>query len=191
MSDHKNHISVYVLGNPGNPNGVVNRLLTLGGSKVNDDITNIDLLNPINAFYIDFHDDNIIKKLDTTTMMFESLKDVWTEMSPLSITVDLPTTWDDAVDHYYEAQQYEDGDNNDINDILDTLGKLIILRDIYRKGWIPSEGSPFYYIACHDGELDLMKGNAWTRMLSFQDVDTRDTFYELFKDDIEEVKEYI
>lgn len=190
-SHTKDHLYVYVLGNPNNPNGVVNRLITLGGTKVDNDISSIDLLNPVNAFYIDFHDNAIIKMMDTNTMMFESLKDIWIEMSPLTLNVDMPTSWKDAVEHYYEAQSYEDNDDNELVSSLETLGKLIVLRDIYRKGWIPSDNMPFYYIGCHGDKIDCMKGNAWVRLLSFQDASTRDVFLSTFKDMIEEVKEYI
>lgn len=193
MSEHASHLNIYIRGDKNNPSGVVNRLLTLG-AKSYDGITLFDLKNSSNVFYIDFHDDKKIKFIDINSQLFvdaiENNKN-WIEFTALNTIVDMPTTWDEACKNFYDAQQYEEGDNDTLNSVLDTLGKLIILRNIYRKGWIPSDGMPFYYIGCHNDELDCMKGNAWSQLLSFQDASTRDTFLKLFKDMIEEVKEYI
>ena len=103
-----------------------------------------------------------------------------------------PESWEDAVDSFYEASSYEDDDNSELKDDLYELGKIVILRDIYRRGWVPShDGTPFWYVGLHNGELDVRKGNAWNSLLSFASEEQANLFLHTFEKSIENVKEYI
>lgn len=191
MSHTSDHINIYVKGCPDHPTAVINRLIYCGGESSSEYRT-IDLMNPHNIFYIDFHDNNKIKFLEDDSLMWESLKTVWTEVQPLIENVELPTSWEDAVDNYYEATNFEDGDDDKTNELLNNLGKLIILRDIYREGWVaPNDGTPFWYVGNHNSVLDICKGTAYSRLLSFENEALANKFLSTFEDIIEEVKEYI
>lgn len=186
MAKHKaEHLFVYVRGNLGNPCGVVNRLVEMGG-VITRPFRAVELANPHNIFYIDFHDKNAIKYISDDSIFFDTISGTWSELTPLSLQLEDPISWDDALVRFYEAQSY-DGKNPEIYD----FGKLIVLRDIYRKGWEPDEESSFYYIANNNGVIDRFKGNAKRRVLSFQTPELRDTFYANFLDLIESVKDLI
>lgn len=189
--EHHDHQFIYVLGNPTNPIGVMNRLLACGG-VADESFKTIELANPHHVFYIDFHDNNKIVYMEDDTMLWESLKKVWKELPPLNEIESFPETWEEAVDSFYEARSYEDDDKSELRDELYDLGKIIILRDIYRRGWIPShDGSPFWYVGLHNDELDVRKGNAWNALLSFSSEEQANLFLHTFEKYIENVKEYI
>lgn len=191
--EHKDHQFIYVLGCPSNPLGVMNRLMACGGVGDDNTFKAIELANPHHVFYIDFHDGNTIKYMHDDTMLWESLKNVWTELPPLNVVDKLPESWEEAVDEFYEAKAYEDDDNVDeFKDSLYDFGKLIILRDIYRKGWVPSDdGTPCWAIAVHNGELDVRKVTGWPRVLSFAEDSQANMFLNTFSKSIEAVKQYI
>lgn len=187
----EDHPSLYVRGCPNNPYGVINRLIACGGSMTSTFKT-IELVNPHHIFYIDFYDNNSIKYMEDDTIIWESLSKVWKELPPLDNVDGLPETWDEAVDNFYEARSFEDGDNKEINDVLDNIGKLIILRDIYRKGWKPSNDStPCWSIGQHNGEIDIRKSTGWVRLMSFAEESQASLFYNTFAKELDEMKDYI
>jgi len=189
--EHQDHQFIYVLGNPMNPIGVMNRLIACGGVAL-EDFKTVELANPHHVFYIDFHDNNKIVYMEDDTMLWESLKSIWKELPPLNEIESFPESWEDAVDSFYEASSYEDDDNSELKDDLYELGKIVILRDIYRRGWVPShDGTPFWYVGLHNGELDVRKGNAWNSLLSFASEEQANLFLHTFEKSIENVKEYI
>lgn len=191
IKEHKEHDFIYVRGCPSNPDGVINRLIACGGTT-SDSFKAVELANPHHIFYIDFHDDNTIKYMEDDTMLWESLEGVWSELPPLNNVDKYPESWDEAVDNFYEARSYEDDENSDLRDDLYVLGQFIILRDIYRKGWVPSyDGSPYWYVGLHNGELDVRRGNAWNALLSFQEEEIANLFLNTFEKDLDKVKEYI
>lgn len=191
MAHTTEHLFIYVKGNPGNPNGVINRLKVNGG-QIGEVFPTIELSNPHNIFYVDFHDDGKIKMMEDNSMLWESLKSVWTELPPLQIKETLPESWDDAVDDYYEAEAFEYGEDETTNELLVNIGKMIVLRNIWRQGWeAPEDGTPFWYIASHNGELDICKGTGWSRMMSFASKSIANNFLSFFKNQLEEIKEYI
>lgn len=188
---HTDHPFLYVRGCPSNPVGVMNRLTANGGVD-NDSFKTVELANPHHIFYVDFHDGNVIKYMEDDTILWESLKNVWKELPPLNIVDKYPESWEEATDNFYEARQYDDDDNSTLRDDLYELGKLIVLRDIYRKSWVPSkDGSAFWYVGLHNNELDIRKGNAWNALLSFQTEDIANLFLNIFEKSIEKVKDYI
>lgn len=190
-SHKEDHPFLYVLGCPSNPFGVINRLVACGGV---DSIVYkaIELSNPHHIFYIDFHDGNLIKYMHDDTIVWETLKKVWKELPPLTLEIEDPETWEEAVDNWYEAKSYEDDEKSELRDDMYDLGKIVILRDIYRKGWLPSEdGTPSWAIGVHNGELDVRKVTGWTRLLSFAEDKQANKFLNTFAKDIERVKQYI
>ena len=189
--EHKDHQFIYVLGCPSNPLGVMNRLMACGG-VVGEDFKSIELANPHHVFYIDFHDNNKIVYMEDDTMLWESLKKVWKELPPLNDIEKFPESWEEAVDSFYEARSYEDDDNSVLKDDLYELGKIIILRDIYRRGWEPSDdGTPCWAVGVHNGELDVRKVTGWSRLLSFAEDSQANMFLNTFSKSIENVKQYI
>lgn len=190
--EHKDHSFIYVRGCPTNPVGVMNRLIANGGTATEDAFKSIELANPHHIFYIDFHDGNNIKYMHDDTILWESLSKVWTELPPMNIVDKYPESWEEAVDNFYEARSYEDDDKSELRDDLYELGKLIVLRDLYRKGWVPShDGTAFWYVGLHNDDLDIRKGNAWNALLSFSSEETANLFLHTFEKSIENVKEYI
>lgn len=189
--EHKSHDFIYVRGCPSNPDGVINRLISCGGNT-EDSFKAVELGNPHHIFYIDFHEGNAIKYMEDDTMLWESLKNVWSELPPLNVVDKYPESWEEAIDNFYEARNYEDDDNTVLRDDLYDLGKLIVLRDLYRKGWTPAkDGSPFWYVGLHNDDLDIRKGNAWQALLSFQSEELANLFLNTFEKSIENVKDYI
>lgn len=180
---------VYIRGNKANPLGVIDRLYEFGG--VNGLYTSNDLMDSSNLFYIDYKNNKRISFVADSEMVAEAILTCWEEIYPSANLTYTPEDWDNAIIDYPAAQLYEDGKDETTNNEIKIVGKLKILRDIYRKGWTPSPNDSYYYIAYRNNYLDRGKGTSWSRFLSFQDEETRDIFYDTYKDLISQVKTYI
>lgn len=180
----------YVRGCPSMPSAVIDRLKSIGG-KCNDSFNIIDLTNPHNIFYVDDKDNNQIKFLSDDSMIWDTLVNYWLELPPLTKVSKLPESWDEAVENCIEAANYDDGKDDTRNELLTKFGRVLVLRDIYRRGWIPSDGVPFWYVGNHNGELDIMKGTSISRPLSFSSSEIAKMFFSSFYNDINGVKELI
>lgn len=187
----EDHPFLYVKGCPSNPYGVVNRLESCGG-VVGEEFKTIELVNPHHIFYIDFHDGDKIKYMEDDSIVWETLKTVWKELPPLNVVDQLPESWEEAVDNFYEAKTFEDGENKELDDALTEIGKLVVLRDLYRKGWVPSnDASPCWCIGVHNGDLDIRKTTGWTRMMSFAEESQATLFLNTFEKSLEGIKDYL
>lgn len=79
------------------------------------------------------------------------------------------------------------------SDKLETLSKLLYLRDIYRNGWKPDwdTNDTKYIIYPVNERLIKTTNNISNRIFSFQSREIRDKFYINFKEMLEEVKDLI
>lgn len=79
------------------------------------------------------------------------------------------------------------------SDKLETLSKLLYLRDIYRNGWKPDwdTNDTKYIIYPVNERLIETTNNISNRIFSFQSREIRDKFYINFKEMLEEVKDLI
>ena len=180
---------IYIRGNKVNPLGVLDRLMEYGGKS--GDYTTADLMTSSNLFYIDYKKNNVITFERDNTMLAEAIISCWEEIYPGTNLDHKPEDWEGAIIDYPAAELYEKGKDETTNTEIHIVGKLKVLRDIYRKGWIPTGNDPFFYIAYRNGELDKGKSSSWSRFLSFQDAETRDKFYDNYSDMIDEVATYI
>ena len=180
---------IYIRGNKVNPLGVLDRLMEYGGKS--GDYTTADLMTSSNLFYIDYKKNNVITFERDNTMLAEAIISCWEEIYPSTNLDHKPEDWEGAIIDYPAAELYEKGKDETTNTEIHIVGKLKVLRDIYRKGWIPNGNDPFFYIAYRNGELDKGKSSSWSRFLSFQDAETRDKFYDNYSDMIDEVATYI
>ncbi|MBO5003776.1 MAG: hypothetical protein J6D03_00615 [Clostridia bacterium] len=180
---------IYIRGNKTNPLGILDKLMYFGGHSGN--YTTADLMTSNNLFYIDYKNNNIITFEPDNTMMAEAIKGCWEEMFPGTNLSHKPEDWEGAVIDYPAAALYDEGKDEETNNQIKIVGKLKVLRDIYRKGWIPQQGEPLYYIAYRADNLDSAKSTSWSRFLSFQSAEIRDEFLTNYRDMIESVKTYI
>ena len=180
---------VYIRGNKVNPLGVLDRLMEFGGRF--GDYTTADLMTSSNLFYIDYKNNNVITFERDNTMVAEAILNCWEELYPGTNLNHKPEDWEGAIIDYPAAELFEAGEDEKTNEEIHIIGKLKVLRDIYRKGWLPTQNDPFFYIAFRNGELDKGKPSSWSRFLSFQDAETRDTFYDNYKSMILDVAKYI
>lgn len=180
---------VYIRGNKVNPLGVLDRLMEFGGRS--GDYTTADLMTSSNLFYIDYKNNNVITFERDNTMVAEAILSCWEELYPGTNLNHKPEDWEGAIIDYPAAELFEAGEDETTNEEIHIIGKLKVLRDIYRKGWLPTQADSFFYIAFRNGELDKGKSSSWSRFLSFQDAETRDTFYDNYKDMILDVATYI
>jgi hypothetical protein len=184
---------IYVRGNSVNPLGVVAKLMEYGGMA--GSYTTADLMTTSNLFYIDYNNNKIITFISESEILADAIKSSWEEVA-ITATTSTPDSWEGAVIDYPAAALYEDGNDTVTNEQVHIIGKLKVLRDIWRNGWTPYNSSTgkmnaFYFIGSSYGELQTSKGSIWERFLSFQDAETRDSFLETYKDDIETVKELL
>lgn len=191
MKDFK----LYVKGNIAFPSGVINRLIMLGGEVV-EEFKEIELANPINLFYIDFYNNNEIKKVTADSVMGTMMLQFWEEFQPFTYIDEpesLPASWNDAIEKCIEAQIYNRGDNTELNEKLNILGRLITLRDIYRQGWTQKSDKFCYYIEydLNNNDLFIMRGIGKNYLISFQDTELTEQFLENFKNDILKCKEML
>ena len=180
---------IYIRGNKVNPLGVLDRLMEYGGKS--GDYTTADLMTSSNLFYIDYKKNNVITFERDNTMLAEAIISCWEEIYPSANLDHKPEDWEGAIIDYPAAELYEEGKDETTNTEIYIVGKLKVLRDIYRKGWIPTGNDSFFYIAYRNGELDKGKSSSWSRFLSFQDAETRDKFYDNYSNMIDEVATYI
>ena len=193
MNDNKDKQSrtIYVKGCPSDPNAVINRLISCGGVS-SDALSVIDLVNPHNIFYIDTTDGNKIKFMTDNCIVWNTLVNYWIELPPLTETSKLPESWDEALENCIEAENFDNGNDDTTNNLLEKYGRLLILRDIWRKGWVPSnDGAPFWYIANHNNELDVIKGTSISRPFAFNSRDTTNAFLLAFENELNEIKDLL
>ena len=173
-------IKFYVRGNISFPTGVLNRLILLGGN-VHHPFTEAELANPTNIFYIDFYNDNLIRKVTDDSVTGMIMKEHWTEVQPVTYIdspESLPSTWDQAYEECTEVQSYIKGLNSKLDSALDKLGRCIVLRDIYRQGWLPKKDEFCYYLEYNllTEELEIVRGIKYSKVLSFQDNDLAELY---------------
>lgn len=104
----------------------------------------------------------------------------------------LPTSFCEVESKYMEDRDLASL-HHKYSDKLETLSKLLYLRDIYRNGWTPDwNKSDTKHIICPVNEI-LVKttNNISNRIFSFQSAEIRDKFYINFKEMLEEVKDLI
>lgn len=179
---------VYIRGNKTNPLGVVTKLIEYGG--VSGDYTTSDLMDSSNIFYIDYNNDKHITFISDSDTVSKAIISCWTEIFVTSDINYSPESWEGAIIDWPAALLFEEGKDNRTNAELQIVGRLKVLRDIYRSGWKPAEEA-YYYIAYRNGKLDKGKGNSWSRFLSFQTSELRDKFFDNYKKMIEQIKNYI
>lgn len=68
------------------------------------------------------------------------------------------------------------------------LAQLSQLREVYRKGWVPSINAYRYSIHFSGNRMEVEEFCIYETFLSFQDEETRDLFLENFRDLIEQAK---
>jgi len=180
---------VYIRGNANNPLGVLERLTEYGGTG--GVYTTADLMNEHNIFYIDYKNGSTITFIPDTDMVAEAILSCWDELYAQTPKSYSPDDWEVAVIDYPAAALFDSGKDEQTNAEIQIVGRLKVLRDIYRKGWEPSAATSFYYIGYRNNALDKGKGSGWSRFLSFQDSETRNLFYDNYKTLIEQVKTYI
>ena len=183
--------NIYVKGCPSNPDAVINRLIACGGIS-QESLSPIDLCNPHNVFYIDITDSNKIKFMSDDCMIWDTLSKYWMELPPLTEVSKLPESWDEALENCIEAENFDNGNDDTTNNLLEKYGRLLVLRDIWRKGWVPSnDGAPFWYIANHNNELDVMKGTSISRPFAFNSRNTTNAFLVAFEHELNEIKDLL
>lgn len=177
LQDNK-AIPYYIRGNVNFPNGVINQLLLLGG-KVDGGFNESELANPRNIFYINYLNDNYIFKCIDNSITGELIVSAWTELYPLTYIDEpesLPKSWSEALEKCHEAQVYQNAQNTDFMIRLDVLGKLAVLRDIYRQGWQPDPDKFCFFIKNEFGHIDVTRGIGTNHFLSFQEIDLAEKF---------------
>lgn len=188
--DGEKHYLVFIRGNRTNPLGILNKLFKYGAIAGTTYTTN-DLMNVHNLFYIDYNNMKQVAFISDEDILAKAIESCWTELFISSDADYSPIDWDSAIIDWPSAQLYESGKDDITNAELKIVGRLKVLRDIYRKGWVPTCNEAYYYIGVRNDKLDKGKGSSWMRFLSFGDSETRDTFFDTYKDMIESVKSYI
>lgn len=188
-------IKFYIKGNIAFPTGVLNRLIMLGGNP-EQPFTEAELANPINIFYIDYYNDNLIRKVQGDSIIGQMILENWKEVEPFTYIDEpesLPDTWDKAYETCIEVKNYMNGKDTKLDSILDKLGRCIVLRNIYRQGWLPKPEEFCYYINYNllEEDLEIIRGIKNSKVLSFQDLVLAEMYLNNFRSIIEECKELI
>lgn len=104
----------------------------------------------------------------------------------------LPTSFTEVEGKYMEDRDLASL-HHKYSDKLETLSKLLYLRDIYRNGWKPdwSSSKIKYIIYTLNEELIKTTNTTTNRIFTFQSAEIRDKFYINFKEMLEEVKDLI
>ena len=104
----------------------------------------------------------------------------------------LPTSFCEVESKYMEDRDLASL-HHKYSDKLETLSKLLYLRDIYRNGWTPdwNNSNTKYIIYPVNKILVKTTNNISNRIFSFQSGEIRDKFYINFKEMLEEVKDLI
>lgn len=185
----------YVRGNLVFPNGVLDRLIMLGGHVV-EEFTEAELANPANLFAIDFYNNDTIIKIEADSVPGVIMLEFWEELQPITYIdkpESLPASWAEALESCSEAQTYNRGLAVELNQQLDVLGSLVVCRDIYRQGWTPKGNEFCYYIDYNllTEELEIIRGVKMSKILSFQDSNLAELFLNNFRERIEFCKKMI
>lgn len=188
-------IKYYIKGSPTFPNGVINRLLMLGGVDPGN-FKERELANPINLFYIDFYNDNIIRKVTDDEITGQLILENWKELQPITYIdkpESLPDSWEKAYDNCIEVKNYIKGNNPELDQKLDYYGRVIVLRDIYRQGWTQKNDEFCYYITYNlkDEDFEIIRGIKTSKPVSFQEIELAQLFLENFKEILEVCKDII
>lgn len=104
----------------------------------------------------------------------------------------LPTSFIEVESNYMQDRDLASL-HHEYSDKLETLSKLLYLRDIYRNGWTPDwNNSDIKYIIYPTNKMLIKSTNTSTnRIFTFQSAEIRDKFYINFKEMLEEVKDLI
>lgn len=104
----------------------------------------------------------------------------------------LPTSFCEVESKYMQDRDLASLHHNYSNK-LETLSKLLYLRDIYRNGWKPDWNNSGIKHVIYSIKEELIKttNNISNRIFSFQSAEIRDKFYINFKEMLEEVKDFI
>lgn len=104
----------------------------------------------------------------------------------------LPTSFVEVESKYMQDRDLASL-HHEYSDKLETLSKLLYLKDIYRNGWKPDwNKSDTKYIIYPVNEILVKTTNYISnRIFSFQSAEIRDKFYINFKEMLEEVKDLI
>lgn len=136
----------------------------------------------------------------------EALKSIALQVFPELEKKELPKTWDelDKIKGYY-VDAYSlivDYSNNPYSSNKNTfatkeqaeasiaLAQLSQLREVYRNGWVPDweNQTNKHVINLYNGKLSRSTYGITSFFLSFQDEETRNLFFENFRDLIEKAR---
>lgn len=102
--------------------------------------------------------------------------------------------WKEIYKNYLVNNCIEINGNENYTTQLQALSKLLYARDIYNGDWKPNWGNNYTYkhiIGFNKDKVQKSHRNITQAVLAFKDEETRDAFYENFKDLIEEAKELL
>lgn len=184
---------IYIKGNPLFPYGVLNQLVLFGGVQ-DEEFSESELSNPQLIFYINYRDGNTICKAFAGSFLGCLIVDSYKEVNPLTyidVPESLPSSWEDAISKCEEARIFENSKNEILNEKLVTLGRLVVVRDIYRQGWTPKNDEHCYYITNDFENIYVTRGIKSKRLFSFQSSDLAEQFLSNFDDLLIEVDDMI
>ena len=89
-----------------------------------------------------------------------------------------PTPTYEEAEEWIRKEYAKGNDHLMMKDVLEALRKLVILRDYYNEGWRPKNYSYVHIITTRNGELvrDCLMGDF--RVLYFESMEIRNTFFE-------------
>ncbi|MCH5166920.1 MAG: hypothetical protein J1F35_03420 [Erysipelotrichales bacterium] len=183
---------VYILGNNSYCLKIIPTLEKIGGKNDNE-FSEEELSNENNIFYIDWFEDNLIKFINKDTVLGSEILTCWKKICPLTSINELPQDWDSAYANYESLQKYMNGEDGKLDTKMDYLGRVIILRDIYRQGWIPEYNDQVYHIKYDLSikDLTILKGIGISKLLSFKTLELAEAFKENFNNLLTAVQEYL
>ena len=201
---------VFIRGNNERGSEVIKMLEDLGG--VNSSC--LKGTSEILLYYIDTN--NQIDFVAPSSKLGIIIQECFEELHLPEPNKELPNTWKEWVEQNSKvADEYFIADNciiKRINSVRSTFNiddnllatqedaeailaliKLKRLRDTYRQGWVPDwETTDYKYsIDSYKDNLDTHTICHGFKFLTFQTSETRDKFYDNFKDLIEQAKEFI
>lgn len=182
----------YIRGDENDSSKIIPTLVRLGG-KINQNFTEEELSDSNNLFYVDYFENNYIKLVNSNTLIGNSILKHWKEINTLYELKELPKTLDEAYENFEGYRDYIDGKNPGLDKQMDYFGRIILLREIYRQGWIPMYNDQVYYIKydLFREDLDIYKGTMTSKVLSFKTEECAREFLNNFRDIIVFVQEFI
>ena len=185
-------MKIYIQGNISYFEKIIPTLEKLGG-KLDSEFSKEELSNENNLFYIDPFEDGLIKFINQDSVLGSEFLTCWKRICPFTSINELPQDWDSAYTNYESLQKYMNGEDRILDGKMDYLGRVIILRDIYRQGWVPKHNDQVYHIKydLSNNDLVILKGIGISKLLSFESPELAEAFKENFKALLKEVQEYL